>query len=67
MASLLAHLTMMLRRPVVSASLLLLASVAPSLHAQTVARLAQRPEVRALLDSIRANNDWTLQQQVSLC
>jgi acetylornithine deacetylase/succinyl-diaminopimelate desuccinylase-like protein len=35
--------------------------------AQGVDRVVARPEVRALLDSIKANNDWTLQQQVSLC
>ena len=58
---------MMLRRSVVSTCSLLLASLGPSLDAQQVARVAQRPEVRALMDSIRANNDWTLQQQVSLC
>jgi acetylornithine deacetylase/succinyl-diaminopimelate desuccinylase-like protein len=35
--------------------------------AQGVDRVVARPEVRALLDSIKANNDWTLQRQVSLC
>ena len=58
---------MMLRRSVVSTCSLLLASLGPSLGAQDVARVAQRPEVRALMDSIKANNAWTLQQQVSLC
>jgi acetylornithine deacetylase/succinyl-diaminopimelate desuccinylase-like protein len=35
--------------------------------AQEVASVAARKDVRALLDSIKANNAWTLQQQVSLC
>ena len=35
--------------------------------AQDVARVSARPEVRALLDSIKARNAWTLQQQVALC
>ena len=44
-----------------------LVSASPLLPAQNLARTAQRPEVRALLDSIKTNNAWTLQQQVSLC
>jgi tripeptide aminopeptidase len=50
-------------------ALLLLASpvVASSLAAQNVARLAARPDIRATLDSIRAHNAWTMDQQVSLC
>lgn len=54
-------------RKVVATFSLLLASASPSLHAQGIASVAQRPDVRALLDSIKASNDWTLQQQVSLC
>ena len=45
----------------------MIASLGPSLGAQDITRVAQRPEVLALLDSIKANNDWTLQQQVALC
>jgi acetylornithine deacetylase/succinyl-diaminopimelate desuccinylase-like protein len=50
-------------------ALLLLANpvVASSLAAQDVARLAARPDIRATLDSIRAHNAWTMDQQVSLC
>jgi tripeptide aminopeptidase len=48
-------------------SLIAWGTVPSVLPAQSVARLAQRPDVRALLDSIKANNDWTLQRQVSLC
>ena len=29
--------------------------------------IATRPRVRAALDKIRADNDWTLEQQVSIC
>jgi len=29
--------------------------------------IATRPRVRAALDEIRADNDWTLEQQVSIC
>src|SRR5690348_7911231 len=58
---------MMLRRSAVWTCTLMLASVSPSLGAQDVTRVAQRPAVRALLDSIKANNEWTLQQQVALC
>ncbi len=54
-------------RKLVATFSLLLASVSPALHAQGIAAVAQRPDVRALLDSIKSNNDWTLQQQVSLC
>lgn len=35
--------------------------------AQDVARLAARPDVAALMDSLRVRNDWTLGQQVALC
>jgi acetylornithine deacetylase/succinyl-diaminopimelate desuccinylase-like protein len=45
----------------------MLASVSLPLGAQSVERIAERPDVRALLDSIKANNAWTLQQQVALC
>jgi tripeptide aminopeptidase len=46
---------------------LALATVASSLGAQDVARLATRADVRAVLDSMRARNDWTMEQQVALC
>ncbi|MDQ6634470.1 MAG: M20/M25/M40 family metallo-hydrolase [Gemmatimonadota bacterium] len=42
-------------------------AVASSVAAQDVARLAGRPDVRATLDSIRARNAWTMDQQVALC
>jgi acetylornithine deacetylase/succinyl-diaminopimelate desuccinylase-like protein len=57
----------MSRRSTIVAALATLPFVSMSLPAQQVSRLAQRPDVRALLDSIKANNDWTLQQQVGLC
>ncbi len=47
--------------------LALSAVATPPAAAQAVASIAQRPDVRALLDSIKANNAWTLQQQVALC
>lgn len=40
---------------------------AASAQAQEVARIAARPDVRGLLDSIKARNAWTLEKQVSLC
>lgn len=48
-------------------ALALLAAPAMPAAAQDVARVAARPDVRALLDSIRAGNDWTLRQQTSIC
>ena len=56
----------LLARTLVLAAISELALVAPS-DAQAVARVAARAEVQALLDSIKADNDWTLQQQVALC
>lgn len=35
--------------------------------AQEVAHVASRADVRALLDSIRTNNAWTLEQQTAIC
>jgi tripeptide aminopeptidase len=58
---------MMPRRTTIAALPLVLASASLSLGAQNVDRVATRPEVRAMLDSIKANNGWTLQQQVALC
>ena len=61
------------RRPVLASLAALsvgaaaLVSPLTPLRAQAVARVAARPEVRTLLDSLKANNDWTLQQQVALC
>jgi tripeptide aminopeptidase len=46
------------------AAALLFASTA---GAQDVARLAARPDVAVLLDSIRARNAWTLQRQTAIC
>ena len=57
----------MLPRPLLAAALVAAATMPIVLPAQSVARLAQRADVSALLDSIKAGNDWTLQQQVSLC
>ncbi len=37
------------------------------LRAQSASTLASRADVRALLDSIKARNAWTLSQQVALC
>jgi acetylornithine deacetylase/succinyl-diaminopimelate desuccinylase-like protein len=49
-------------------SLALLALALPvSAGAQDLPRLAARPDVAPLLDSLRARNDWTLGQQVALC
>ena len=45
----------------------LLACPVATVHAQDVARIAARPDVAVMLDSIRARNDWTLSQQTSLC
>jgi acetylornithine deacetylase/succinyl-diaminopimelate desuccinylase-like protein len=42
-------------------------AAAPRAGGQQVDRLMTRPDVRALLDTIKASNDWTLQQQVALC
>ena len=57
----------MIPRPILAAALVASVAVPSILPAQAVASLAQRPAVRALVDSIKANNEWTLQQQVSLC
>jgi tripeptide aminopeptidase len=43
------------------------AAFAAPLGAQQVARLAERADVRAVLDSIKANNAWTLDRQIALC
>jgi acetylornithine deacetylase/succinyl-diaminopimelate desuccinylase-like protein len=57
----------MSRRLEIAAALAALSFAPVVLPAQQAARLAERPDVRALLDSIKAGNDWTLQQQVALC
>jgi tripeptide aminopeptidase len=57
----------MRHRRVLAVLLLANPAAASSLGAQDVARLAARPDIRAALDSIRAHNAWTLDQQVSLC
>ena len=42
-------------------------SMSAAANAQEVAQIAARGDVRALLESIKSTNAWTLQQQVSLC
>lgn len=44
-----------------------LISAAVPAAAQDVANLRARPDVAALMDSLRARNAWTLAQQVALC
>jgi len=58
---------MMHRRQTVAVLSLALATVVSPLGAQQVAQLAVRPDVHALLDSLKAHNAWTLEQQVALC
>lgn len=53
-------------RPIARCGALLIA-VAPSLLAQAVPVPAANPRVRAALDVLKADNAWTLDQQVSLC
>lgn len=48
-------------------SFLLILPAFTSAAAQEVARVASRADVRALLDSIRINNAWTLEQQTAIC
>jgi tripeptide aminopeptidase len=48
-------------------SLTLAAGLAPLAGAQDAARVAGRADVRALLDSIKARNAWTLEQQTAIC
>jgi acetylornithine deacetylase/succinyl-diaminopimelate desuccinylase-like protein len=55
----------MTRRHVLALPLVL--ALAAPLGGQGVARLAARPDVRAVLESIRTSNPWTLEQQVALC
>lgn len=38
-----------------------------ALGAQDPARLAARPDVRTILEAIRAHNDWTIDRQIALC
>jgi Acetylornithine deacetylase/Succinyl-diaminopimelate desuccinylase and related deacylases len=45
----------------------LLLALVPTVRAQDLQRLAARRDVRSLLESLRANNAWTLQQQATLC
>jgi acetylornithine deacetylase/succinyl-diaminopimelate desuccinylase-like protein len=58
---------MILLRQLAPAAALLVAAAAAPLGAQDLSRLAARPDVRALLDSLRARNAWTLQQQTAIC
>jgi acetylornithine deacetylase/succinyl-diaminopimelate desuccinylase-like protein len=46
---------------------LALATLALPIGAQNVKQLAARADVHALLDSLKAHNAWTLEQQVALC
>jgi tripeptide aminopeptidase len=46
---------------------LAIAAALSPVHAQTPAQLAARADVRAVLDTLRSDNAWTLQQQVALC
>ena len=39
----------------------------PSAAAQSPAQVAARPDVRRVLESLKASNAWTLEQQVALC
>jgi tripeptide aminopeptidase len=64
----------MIRRSISSVRALLVATclsvafvVPTAAHSQDATRVAARPEVRSLLDSIESRNDWTLDQQVALC
>jgi acetylornithine deacetylase/succinyl-diaminopimelate desuccinylase-like protein len=57
----------MTRRPAWHLTFALVLSLAPAAYGQDAARLAARTEVRAVLDSLRANNAWTLEQQTTLC
>jgi tripeptide aminopeptidase len=54
-------------RHVLAALPLAIPVAVPTSGAQDVTRLAVRADVRAVLDSIRARNSWTMEQQVSLC
>jgi acetylornithine deacetylase/succinyl-diaminopimelate desuccinylase-like protein len=47
--------------------LLPLAAVACAADAQNAATIQRQPAVRAALDRLRADNEWTLQQQASIC
>ena len=46
-----------------------LAALAPAepLRAQAPAQLTSRADVRAMLDALKSDNAWTLEQQVALC
>jgi acetylornithine deacetylase/succinyl-diaminopimelate desuccinylase-like protein len=57
----------MTRRAAHHLTIALILSFAPVARSQEVGRLAARAEVRAVLDSLRANNAWTLEQQTALC
>src|SRR2546423_798275 len=54
-------------RQIVAGLIPALIALTSPLAAQDVARLRERPDVRAVLDSIRARNAWTLEQQTTLC
>src|SRR3954471_4773376 len=60
---------MIARLPRSSAALLAVALLAAPVvaGAQDLARLASRPDVALLLDSIQRRNAWTLERQVALC
>jgi tripeptide aminopeptidase len=50
-----------------SVFLSLLAAALPAASAQSPAQLAARADVRAALDALKADNAWTLEQQIALC
>lgn len=44
-----------------------IAALATTLTAQDAGRIAARPDVSAVLDSIKTSNAWTLKQQTTIC
>ena len=52
---------------VIATALVLVTSIAPQGVAQSLAIPSDNPRVRAALDTIKAQEPWTLDQQVSIC
>ena len=52
---------------VISTALVLVTSIAPQGVAQSLAIPSDNPRLRAALDMIKAQEPWTLDQQVSIC
>jgi tripeptide aminopeptidase len=46
---------------------LALAAITTTIGAQSPAQLAARADVRAVLDALKSDNAWTLEQQIALC